>query len=238
MRAVLSRMSVPVLLLAAGVWLQPRPADAQTVTIVGPDRVTIRAQNVPIAVLLTELASLGVMERIEIDPRDQNRTVTLTAEDVPVRVAMLLALRTSGVDFLFTEKRLRVGAGGKVIETPRQQPVLAVERDRDVPVRATRPVAAPPIGQPIDDNRDGIHAADARADGAASGSASTGSADAQQTSASNSAVSEFDHGLSVRDVPYVVKEDSVVVTEPGFVPYKNRPEVKRLRLATDAASIP
>ncbi len=31
-------------------------------------------------------------------------------------------------------------------------------------------------------------------------------------------VNEFDHGLSVRAVPFVVKEDSAVVTEPGFVP--------------------
>src|SRR5436190_12937335 len=120
MRAVLFRISVPMVLLTAGLCLQARPAAAQTVAVVGPGVVTVRAQNVPIAVLLTELAGLGGMERIEIDPVDQSRPVTLTAENVPVRVAMLLALRTSGVDFLFTEKRLRVGAGGKVIETARR----------------------------------------------------------------------------------------------------------------------
>lgn len=229
----LSTVTAPVLLLAAGLSLLPRPAAAQTVTVVATDRVTVRAQNVPIAALLAELAPLASMDRMDVDPADQSRPVTVTIDNVPARVAILITLRSSGVDFIFTEKRLRVGAGGKVIETPRRQPIVAAERDHDTQVTTPRPVPARPTGDPVDDNRPAIAGA-APADGAASAA----TAGQETASASVGTVNEFDHGLSVRNVPFVVKEDSVAVTEPGFVPYKNRPDVQRQRLATDPSTIP
>ncbi len=93
----------------------------------------------PIATLLAELAGLVGMDRMEIDPVDRGHLVTLTLENVPVRVAMLIALRSSAADFIFTEKRLRVGAGGKVIETVRPAAAAARDRDRD---RRQRPSQA------------------------------------------------------------------------------------------------
>ena len=239
MRAILSRRSASLFLLALSLWLMPRAAGAQTVTVLGPDSVTVRAVNVPIATLLAELAGLAGMDRMEIDPVDRGHLVTLTLENVPVRVAMLIALRSSAADFIFTEKRLRVGAGGKVIETVR--PAAAAARDRDRNLAPATVAGAPSTPQPrdrADDPRDG-GPFQGFGDASTNQAASAGSTDEPEMSpepANN--VNEFDHGLSVRDVPFVVKEDSVVVTEPGFVPYKNRPDVKRLRMSIDPGTIP
>ena len=239
MRANLSRVVGPVLMFAA-VSLLPRPVAAQTVTVVGPERVTVRAQNVPIATLLAELAPLASMDRMEVDPVDESRPVTFAVDNVPARVAILIALRSSGVDFIFTEKRLRVGAGGKVVETPRRTPATATHDTHQVP-REPMPAAPPAARDQRGDRREGeddprTAAATAAREGVSAGGPVVQAEAASGTAAST--ISEFDHGLSVRDVPFVVKEDSVVVTEPGFVPYKNRPEVRRLRMTIDPASIP
>ena len=235
MRAILSRRSASLFLLALSLWLMPRASGAQTVTVLGPDSVTVRAVNVPIATLLAELAGLAGMDRMEIDPVDRGHLVTLTLENVPVRVAMLIALRSSAADFIFTEKRLRVGAGGKVIETVR--PAAAAARDRDRDLAPATVAVAPSTPQQPRDREDGP--IQGFGDASANQAASAGSTDQPEMSpASANPISEFDHGLSVRSVPFVVKEDSAVVTEPGFVPYKNRPDVKRLRLATDPGTIP
>jgi hypothetical protein len=237
MRAILSARSACLLVLTVGLWQAARPADAQTVTVTGPDLVTVRAVNVPIATLLSELAGLAGMDRMEIDPVDRGQPVTLTVENVPVRVAMLIALRSSAVDFIFTEKRLRVGAGGKVIETTRLAAVASRDHDR-MPAAPAAPLPPlTPAQLDHQDNRDGglMRAA---VDAGASQPGSAGAADAQEVPQAVATADEFDHGLSVRQVPFVVKEDSAVVTEPGFVPYKNRPDVQRLRLSTDVSTIP
>jgi hypothetical protein len=239
MREILSRRSASLILLALSLWLTPTSARAQTVTVLGPDSVTVRAVNVPIATLLAELAGLAGMDRMEIDPVDRGHLVTLTLENVPVRVAMLIALRSSAADFIFTEKRLRVGAGGKVIETVRPAAVAAQHRDRDrTPAAVAVAPIAPQTRDRVDDPRD---AGPIQGFGGASSdqTASAGSADQpEMNSASTNTLTEFEHGLSVRDVPFVVKEDSAVVSEPGYVPYKNRPDVKRLRMSIDPATIP
>jgi hypothetical protein len=225
-------------------------AAAQTVTMTGPDRVTVRAEAVPLGQLLTELSKLLPMEKVEIDDAQESLPVTLAVDAVPIRVAMLLTLRASGLDFLLTERQLWVGTTPKISDSARdttpapqvqlgpQPNQLALDVDR-LTTPARTPVPPPSdSGQRDVDHPLGFFAgSQPRAADTAQASAQGDAAAAPGRFAAEP-VSEFDHMLPVRNVPFVVQGDSAVITEPGFVPYRNRPEVQRLRLATDVSTIP
>jgi hypothetical protein len=49
---------------------------------------------------------------------------------------------------------------------------------------------------------------------------------------------EFGRKLAVSGVPFIVHEDSTIVTQRGFVPYKLRPDVRNRRLFGNIADIP
>ena len=207
--------------------------------------MTVRAEAVPLGALLTELSTLMPLAKLEIEGAQQSLPVTLVVEGVPVRVALLLALRASGLDFMMTDRQLWVGTTPKISDSGRDaasqaqaqptQPIPEVDQ-RTTPSRA--PLPTPDPGLPRDrDHPLGFFAGTSPA--ALDGARPPASADSPAAAvASREVVTEFEHMLPVRDVPFVVNGDTAVVTEPGFVPYKNRPEVQRLRLSTDVSTIP
>jgi len=219
-------------------------AAAQNVTVTGLDRVTVRAEAVPLGALLTELSKLMPLAKLEIEGAQESLPVTLAVEGVPVRVALLLALRASGLDFMMTERQLWVGTTPKISDSGRDAASQAqAQPTRPIPEvdqRATpsRPPAttSPDPGSARD--RDfGIFA------GTPPAALDTAPPPALPDSpaaavAPREIATEFEHMLPVRDAPFVVTGDTAVVTEPGFVPYKSRPEVQRLRLSTDVSTIP
>ena len=49
---------------------------------------------------------------------------------------------------------------------------------------------------------------------------------------------EFGSEGGAKSVPFTIREDSVTVTQPGFVPFKLRPEVRSRRLRADILETP
>jgi hypothetical protein len=95
---------------------------AQPVTPHDDQRVTVRAEGVPIATLLSELARLYPLEKLSIDEAVQQRLVSVVLEGVSLDVALVGILKASGLHFAMSGRRVIVGdwtaAAGRVSDQP------------------------------------------------------------------------------------------------------------------------
>lgn len=202
-------------------------AAAQTapITVVAPGLVTVKADGVPLGDLLRQLSTLVAMDRLKIAPAALSAPVTLDAERVPVAEAMLLVLKASNVDYVMSGTRLLAGGAGQAapgraaaaVATGDVNPVGGGARNTE----AERDAAAS-NGSIVVPSQGGI-----------GGVASDGSA-----VVSDETADQFGFLVGAEVVQFKVVEDSAVVTTPGFVPYKMRPEVVARRKAVDVGKIP
>lgn len=215
--------------LLVGALLAPlgRGVGAQSpITVVAPGVVTVHADGVALGDLLRHLSTMVAMDRLKIAPAALASPVTLHVEQVPVTEAMFLVLKASDVDYVMSGTRLLAGgagaaaAGGSGREERAAAPVarsaaaagdLDVERER---ARARVASTAVPAG------------------------GATGEAVGDTPSVSDPTADMFGFLVGAEAVEFKVVEDSAVITTPGFVPYKLRPEVVARRKAIDPAKIP
>lgn len=203
-------------------------AAAQTapITVVAPGLVTVKADGVPLGDLLRQLSTLVAMDRLKIAPAALSAPVTLEAERVPVTEAMFLVLKASNVDYVMSGTRLLAGGAGQAAPG-RADTAVASNNDSGAPGTSTRNSeaerdAAASNGSIVVPSQGGI-----------GGVASDGSA-----VVSDETADQFGFLVGAEVVQFKVVEDSAVVTTPGFVPYKMRPEVVARRKAVDVSKIP
>jgi len=217
-------------LLVAAVLLAPlgRGLGAQSpITVVAPGVVTVHADGVPLGDLLRQLSTMVAMDRLKIAPAALASPVTLHVEQVPVTEAMFLVLKASDVDYVMSGTRLLAGGAG-----------AAAAGGAGREERAAGPVARPAAAAgDLDAEREGARerlASTAVPAGGAAGD--TGVVDTPAVS--DPTADLFGFLVGAEAVQFKVIEDSAVITTPGFVPYKLRPEVVARRKAIDPAKIP
>lgn len=203
-------------------------ATAQTaaITVVAPGLVTVKADGVPLGDLLRQLSTLVPMDRLKVAPAALSALVTLDAERVPVTEAMLLVLKASNVDYVMSGTRLLAGGAGQAapgrVETAVARGEAGLAGDADARDTEAERVAAASTGSVVVPSQGGI-----------GGVASDGSA-----TVSDETADQFGFLVGAEVVQFKVVEDSAVVTTPGFVPYKMRPDVVARRKAIDVGKIP
>jgi hypothetical protein len=208
--------------LAASAWTVT--AQSTAITVVAPGLVTVRAEGVPLGDLLKQLSTLVAMDRLKIAPEALSVPVTVEAERVPVVDAMFLVLKASNVDYVMSGTRLLAGGAGQA--KPGQE--TAVEPQRE----AAANVAI--VGAARGDT--GSRQAAAAPSGVAPGSmAETATA---PMGVSDETADQFGFLVGAEVVEFKVIEDQAIVTTPGFVPYKLRPEVVARRKAIDVSKVP
>jgi hypothetical protein len=211
-------------------------AEAQTVRAIGQERVTVKAESAAIGDLIDQLAAHSSLKFIALDPADRGLRVSVDAEDVGPLDAIVLALKASGLDYAMTGTRLIAGRAKKALESGGPVAWAAtssreVSPPPDTRVHEPRPdftEQPPPAGASIAASASG--ATVLSMDGAPEPPAARHEARVAMMLPTFTNDDEFGRSLAVPSVPFVVREDSVLVTQPGFVPYKLRPEVKNRRL--------
>jgi hypothetical protein len=253
-------LTLPIL-FAGIVWLGgASAAEAQSVRRVGPERVTVKADGIPLGDLLDQLAAIAPLESVTIDPLDRAVPVSLVAEDVYPLVAIGLVLKASGLDFVMSSTRILAGRAKKALEASagasaaRLEPTDSERPDAKLEKAQEPPVAEPP--PPSVDEHDLVQAAVPVLPPAPSsvverpGELTAGSwgpaatenlFDKKRQPASQMFAKptpdEFGRAVGA-PVKFTIHEDSVTITQQGFVPYKVRPEVVNRRLAAKIGDIP
>jgi hypothetical protein len=209
--------------MAASAWTVA--AQSTAITVVAPGIVTVKAEGVPLGDLLKQLSTLVAMDRLKIAPAALSVPVTVEAEQVPVAEAMFLVLKASNVDYVMSGTRLLAGGAGEA--KPGQG--AAAEPPRETAANVAIIGAEPGRGN------DGSRQA-AAAGGVAPGSmAETETAPA---AVSDETADQFGFLVGAEVIEFKMVEDSAVITTPGFVPYKLRPDVVARRKGADLAKIP
>ncbi len=215
-------------------------AGAQTVRATGPQRVTVKADDAALGDLIDRLAAQSPLKLIALDPADRGVRVSVDAEDVSSLDAIVLALKASGLDYAMSGTRLIAGRAKKALENggPVSWAATAASRETAAaapePTRSRPPVDEHDLVQPVVPARSMAPAEMEPGKDSASPAPPLAQAEAPKTSMSSAKFTanddDFGRRLGVSGVPFIVHEDSAVVTQPGFVPYKLRPEVKNRRL--------
>jgi hypothetical protein len=235
---MLRTRAVPILLATLVVMGAVR-ADAQTVRATGSQRVTVKADNASLGDLIDQLAPQSTLKMIALDPADRDVRVSVEADDLPSLDAIVLALKASGLDYAMSGTRLVAGRAKKALETggsvtwaaissretPTAPPALPPPQPHVDEHDLVQPVVAipPPASGVVEMGRDQIAAPPPAAP-------EPEAARLSMSSAKFTSDDEFGRNLGVPGVPFIVVEDSAVITQPGFVPYKLRPDVKARRL--------
>jgi hypothetical protein len=204
-------------------------AEAQTVgpvSVVGPQRVTVKADGVGLGELLDRLAAIYPLDSLKIDPDVRSVPVSFVAEDVSAADAIWLALKSSGVDFVMSSARVRAGRAAKAVES-------AVVQSADAELPREEP-PADPLANAVEPAAVVARAASPVLTLAAPGFMPVPS----RTLAGPPAADQFGAQVGAAVVPFTLHEDSAVVTQPGFVPFKMRPDVKNRRLLANVGDIP
>jgi hypothetical protein len=214
--------------------------DAQTVRATGPDRVSVKTDGAALGDVIDQLAARSPLKLIALDPVDRGVRVSLEAEDVSPLDAIVLALKSSGLDYAMSGTRLIAGRAKKALESGAPVSWAATSVARETPVSAPAPAPQRP---PVDEHDLVQPVVPARAaavpememgkEPAPLAPAALSANEAPKASMSSVTFTnhdDFGRRLGVPDVPFKMQDDSVVVTQPGFVPYKLRPEVKNRRL--------
>lgn len=197
-------------------------AHAQMVVQHDDQTVTIRAEGVPIATLLAEIARVHPLERVTIQAGVEQRPVSIVRERVDPRTALVAILRASGLDFALSGRRVMVGDW--------TGPTRAVPTNDGAPALASSGAVDPPASE-----RETRQRADAQeAERQAAERAAVAAADlvALQTATAETAI------LPMPPVQFIADGENITYLEPNFVPYKMRPHVRALRMAIDVATIP
>jgi hypothetical protein len=97
------------LIHAAVIVLTSSAVHAQVVTHHDDQTVTVRAEGVPIAILLSELARLYPLEKIIVDEAVQRRLVSVVLEGVSPDLALIGILKASGLHFAVSGRRVIIG---------------------------------------------------------------------------------------------------------------------------------
>lgn len=249
------------MVLAGIICVGGAPAMAQSVRKLGSERVTVKAEGVALGDLLEQLAAITPLETLRIDPADRTVPVSLEVEDVHPLEAMALVLKASGLDFVMSSKRVVAGRAAKASElaaaTGRRELTRLETTREDVSDRRSANVTADdearrkteehrvaaPLGTVSLGLGDGPRAASAAPEaslGAVVSGEPPASMGVKETALAipGQAADEFSSNGGARQVPFAVHEDSASVTEPGFVPYKLRPEVIKRRLAAKVGDVP
>jgi hypothetical protein len=210
--------------VAASAWTVA--AQSTAITVVAPGVVTVKAEGAPLGDLLKQLSTLVAMDRLKIAPAALGVPVTVDAERVPVAEAMFLVLKASNVDYVMSGTRLLAG-GTTEAAAGRVEAGVAPGADA-----VTAPVV---IGNA--ENR-GKSEVDATAAAMMASSGGAGGDASNSATASDETADQFGFLVGAEVVEFKLIEDSAVVTTPGFVPYKLRPEVVARRKAIDVGKIP
>ncbi len=137
-----SNLHTSSLALALAVWCtcagsasaQSRP----TRVVEAPQGVTVKADNVGLGDLLTELAVFDSRIAIHLDPAERSIPVTVAIENSSVADAMFQAVKASGLDFVMNGRGLWAGrakkaaaAAGTLLTAPQEQeedqPAMAMD---------------------------------------------------------------------------------------------------------------
>jgi len=216
-------------------------AGAQSVRPAGPQRVTVKAPDAALGDLIDQLAAQSPLKLIALDPVDRGVRVSVDAEDIPSLDAIVLALKASGLDYAMSGTRLIAGRAKKALENGGPVSWAATAAAREAPAAAPAPAPSRPhvdehdLVQPVVPARS-IAPAEmemGKDPATIAPPAAPSQNEAPRTSMSSAKFTsddDFGRRLGVPAVPFIVQDDSAVVTLPGFVPYKLRPEAKNRRL--------
>jgi hypothetical protein len=207
-----------------------RTAWAGHITRVGPDRISIRAEAVPLDRLLLELYTIAPLEILGVDPKIEHRPVTVTLEDIPVAEALPLMLKEAGLEFAVGGLK---GQPARVWIGSLPDARLLAEAFAAPAGRARGADAAKWAALPLEERR---RLRRERLQGDQGGAAPNGPAPAEDAG-DVVVVTNESHSTLVTD-EYTMEAESVTYHDPTFVPYKNRPEVKARRMAIDVTKIP
>lgn len=196
-------------------------AQAQTITQHDDDTLTVRAESVALAAILTELARLYPLERLTIERDVQQHPVSVTLDRVPRETALVAILRASGLDFAIAGRRVVVGKWTTTSRAATDATSSGASSD------ATAATSTGQAARPDADERD-----------------------AEQRHAERAAVeADAQHALwaawgdettifPMPPVAFIANGENITYLEPNFVPYKMRPEVRARRMAIDVSKIP
>jgi hypothetical protein len=120
---------------------------AQPVTPHDDQRVTVRAEGVPIATLLSELARLYPLEKLTIDDAVQQRLVSVVLEGVSLDIALVGILQASGLHFAMSGRRVIVGdwtAAVRAVDESAGPHTEAVQAEQQAATRVAEAAAEQP----------------------------------------------------------------------------------------------
>jgi hypothetical protein len=208
-----------------------RTAWAGHITRVGPDRISIRAEAVPLDRLLLELITIVPLEILGVDPKIEHLPVTVTLEDIPVAEGLPLLLKEAGLEFAVGGLK---GQPARVWIGSLPDARLLAEAFSAPAGQARGIDAAKWTALPLEERR--RLRQERLQDAAGRGAAPNGPAPAENAGEVVTGTNDS-HSTLVTD-EYTMEAESVTYHDPTFVPYKNRPEVKARRMAIDVTKIP
>jgi hypothetical protein len=220
------RVSAFLLVTAAAV--APASSWAQSVTRSGADHVSVEAQSLPIGRILRDMLAVAPIEALMIDPKVENHAVSVRLVDVTPGEAINQILADSNLPFLLWGGargpwRIFVGDKDAALRVSANSPLR----------RGVAPSRVPPTPQNPEAERRVLDAEQREMKAAEESKQAQAMAERQAEA----------QPVVIMDDPnvpggYTMIGESVTYNDPNFVPYKNRPEVRARRLATDVALIP
>jgi hypothetical protein len=183
--------------------------------------LTIRAESVPLATLLSEIARVYPIDRVTLQTGVEQRLVSIVLERVDPGTALVAILTASGLDFAISGRRVIAGDWTGPI--------------RAVPTSDEAPALASGAGDPTASEPETRQRAEARE---VERQAVERAATAAEQQAISDAAGDESTILPTMPVAFVANGENITYLEPNFVPYKMRPEVRARRMATDVAKIP
>lgn len=209
------------IMCTAAVVLVANVAHAQMVTYHDDQTVTIRAEGVPIATLLSEIARVYPLTRLTMQPGVDERPVSIALERVPPAMALVAILKASGLDFAMFGRRIVVGDWTGPADT-----VRANDEAPELPSAAGNPGAAER------EARRGVDAREAERQTAERAAAAAADLAAMEVMGDETTI------FPLPPVPFIANGENVTYLQPNFVPYKMRPAIRALRMAIDVTTIP
>jgi hypothetical protein len=228
MVSIRSVLRVSSTILMATAVASPASSWAQSVTRTG-DRITVEAQSLPIGRVLRDMLAVAPIEALMIDPKVENSAVSARLVGVSPAEAINQVLADSNLPFLLwggTRGPWRIYVGDK-------DAALRVTAGSPLPPGGPAPGAAAPTAAMVEAKERILEAELSEVQAAEESQRSRAMA---QRKAEAQPIVVMDDP----NVPggYTMYGESVIYNDPTFVPYKNRPEVRARREATDISQIP
>ncbi len=197
---------------------------------VSGDTIAVRAQGVPLGQLLQELGTIVPLDVVAVDPQLPSRLVDVSLDDVSLDQAagsILLEVDCSFIVGGLKGQPLRVILGSS---DPALLARPASGSQASGKGGAERPATPEEAQARYEEWR---HEEDAR----------TQAHEAEMTAISDAQREAEQVPVEIWEDPhvpggYTMVGENVTYHDPNFVPFKNRPEVRARRLATDVSKIP